>query len=177
MRWPTPGTAFNAVARQLGLNWRTVRKYATVSSWQDCVRRPHPRVPSTLDPYLQYLQQRWDEGEHNAKLLHAKLKAKVSSVTISGWRWPSHRYAAALPWTSRIYIPHHHAKVAAGSHQPTPPDCLATERLRRLLAHCPELDRAHTLVRTFATMIDMRNPGQLPDWLDQLDAGCPDCPA
>jgi Transposase len=64
------GRAYNSVARQLGLDWRTVRKYATASSWQECVRRPRPRVPSPLDRYLEYLQQRWDEGEHSAKVLH-----------------------------------------------------------------------------------------------------------
>ncbi|MDQ0764955.1 hypothetical protein [Streptomyces canus] len=39
------------------------------------VRRP-PRRPSTLDPYLDYLQQRWDEGEHSAKILHQELLTK-----------------------------------------------------------------------------------------------------
>jgi hypothetical protein len=48
------GRAYNAVARQLELNWRTVRKYATASNWQECVRR-RPRVPSALDRYLEYL--------------------------------------------------------------------------------------------------------------------------
>ena len=28
------GRAYNSVARELGLNWRTVRKYATASNWQ-----------------------------------------------------------------------------------------------------------------------------------------------
>jgi hypothetical protein len=70
------GRAYNSVARELGLHWRTVRKYATAASWQECVRRPRLRAPSPLDRYLQYLQQRWDEGEHSAKVLHEELKAK-----------------------------------------------------------------------------------------------------
>jgi transposase len=69
------GRAYNSVASELGLDWRTVRKYATASSWQECVRR-RPRVPSPLDRYKDYLQQRWDEGEHTAKVLHEELKAK-----------------------------------------------------------------------------------------------------
>ncbi|OJF13112.1 transposase [Couchioplanes caeruleus] len=43
------------------------------------------------------------------------------------------------------------------------------ERLQRLLTHCPELDRAHTLVRAFAAMFDSGGPGALPDWLNQLE--------
>jgi hypothetical protein len=43
------------------------------------------------------------------------------------------------------------------------------ERLQRLLAHCPELDRTHTLVRAFAATFDTGDPGALPDWLSQLE--------
>jgi len=39
------------------------------------MRRP-PRKPSTLDPYLDYLRQRWDEGQHSAKILHEELQTK-----------------------------------------------------------------------------------------------------
>lgn len=56
------------MARELGLDRRTVRKYARARTWQEAMRRP-PRKPSTLDPYLDYLRQRWDEGQHSAKAL------------------------------------------------------------------------------------------------------------
>ncbi|GLZ02415.1 group II intron reverse transcriptase/maturase [Actinoplanes sp. NBRC 103695] len=46
------GRAYNSVGCELGLNWRTVRKYAAASTWQECMRRPRPRVPSPLDRYL-----------------------------------------------------------------------------------------------------------------------------
>ncbi|MFE5946903.1 hypothetical protein [Streptomyces sp. NPDC056480] len=38
-------------------------------------RRP-PRKPSTLDPYLDYLQQRWDQGQHSAKILREELQTQ-----------------------------------------------------------------------------------------------------
>ncbi len=44
------------------------------------------------------------------------------------------------------------------------------QRLQRLLANCPELDRAHTLVRAFAAMFDTSDPAQLPGWLHELEA-------
>ncbi|MEV0694681.1 transposase [Streptomyces sp. NPDC050388] len=44
----------------------------------------------------------------------------------------------------------------------------AAEGLRRLLEHCPELDRTHDLVRQFAAMLDARDAAPLPDWLEQL---------
>ncbi|MFD7168517.1 transposase [Streptomyces violascens] len=42
------------------------------------------------------------------------------------------------------------------------------ERLSRLLDHCPELQRAHTLVREFAAMLDAQDAALLPAWLDRL---------
>ncbi|WP_406483587.1 transposase [Streptomyces sp. NBC_01615] len=52
------GRSFNAAARQLGLNWRTVRKYAAAATWQECLRRTRTHRPASLDPYLEYLRQR-----------------------------------------------------------------------------------------------------------------------
>jgi transposase len=70
------GRSINAAARELGLDWRTVRKYARAATWDECVRRPRPRRPTNLDPYLDYLRLRWEEGEHSAKVLHQELVAK-----------------------------------------------------------------------------------------------------
>ncbi|MGW0732427.1 hypothetical protein [Streptomyces sp. NPDC002851] len=52
------GRSLSAVAPELGLDRRTVRKYARAGTWQEVMRRP-PRKPSILDPYPDYLQQRW----------------------------------------------------------------------------------------------------------------------
>jgi transposase len=54
--------------------------------------------------------------------------------------------------------------------QPATADLDTAERLQRLLAHCPELDRTHALVHAFAAMFDIGDPGPLPDWLGQLEA-------
>ncbi|WP_411111523.1 transposase [Streptomyces sp. c-19] len=69
------GRSHSSVARELGLDRRTVGKYARARTWQEVMRRP-PRKPSSLDPYLDYLQQRWDEGQHSAKILHEELRTK-----------------------------------------------------------------------------------------------------
>ncbi|MGW0656915.1 terminase gpP N-terminus-related DNA-binding protein [Streptomyces umbrinus] len=74
------GRSVSAIARELGLNRRTVHKYARASSWQEVVRRPRLRPPTALAPYLDYLRQRWDEGEHSATILHQELVAKGSGL-------------------------------------------------------------------------------------------------
>lgn len=70
------GRSLSAIARELGLNRRTVAKYARATSWQDCVRRTPPRRSTSLDPYLEHLRQRWEEGEHTATVLHQEIVAK-----------------------------------------------------------------------------------------------------
>ncbi|MDQ0773200.1 transposase [Streptomyces aurantiacus] len=55
------GRSYSSAARALGLDRRTVRKYARARTWHETVRRP-PRSPFTLDPYFDYLQQRWGRG-------------------------------------------------------------------------------------------------------------------
>ncbi|MFI1401135.1 hypothetical protein [Streptomyces sp. NPDC020681] len=70
------GRSTNAAARELGLDWRTVRKYARATNWHKCVRRTRPRWPTSLDLYLEYLRLRWEEGEHSATALHPEVVAK-----------------------------------------------------------------------------------------------------
>ncbi|MGW4898012.1 ISL3 family transposase [Kitasatospora sp. NPDC004240] len=162
------GRTYSVAARELGLDRRTVRKYARAHTWHEVMRRA-PRRPSALDPYLDYLQQRWDEGERSAKTLHQELlgkgylghyqRVKMALAPLRRGlpldepreRPPSPREAAR--WI--ITAPHRHSLQTG-------------QRLRRLLDHCPELRLTHDLVRQFATMLDARDGTPLPGWLDQL---------
>jgi transposase len=163
------GRSYHSIARELGLNRRTVRKYARATSWQECIRRHCPRRPTPLDPYLGYLRQRWDEGEHNAFVLHQEIAAK-------GYRGHYQQVKLAVqPLRRGLPLEEVHERA------PTPREVarwIATgpdqrglhirERLSRLLEHCPELQRTHELVRAFDTMLDAQDAALLPAWLDQL---------
>jgi transposase len=132
------------------------------------VRRP-PRRPSTLDPYLDFLQQRWDEGEHSAKVLHQELLAKGYLGHYQRVKMAVAPLRRGLPLDEpreRLPSPREAARritMAADRHGPQ-----TAQRLRQLLEHCQELRRTHELVRQFATMLDARDVAPLPDWLDQL---------
>ncbi|MEU9734826.1 ISL3 family transposase [Streptomyces sp. NPDC048002] len=165
------GRSLSAMARELGLNRRTVAKYARATCWQECVRRLPPRRSTSLDPYLDYLRQRWEEGEHTATVLHQEIVAKGYlghyqrvkmaiaplrrglPIDTPGERPPSPRQVARWITTATTRRSPH-----------------TTEALRRLFAHCPELDRTHDLVRQFAAMLDARDAAPLPGWLEQLAA-------
>ncbi|MFF1811858.1 hypothetical protein ACFVXW_22455 [Streptomyces sp. NPDC058251] len=160
------GRSLNAAARQLGLNRRTVRKYAQAATWQECVRRSRPRSPTSLDPYLEYLRQRWEEGEYTATVLHQEIVAK-------GYRGHYQRVKMAvaplrrgLPIDTPRERPPSPRQVARWiTTAPSRRGLHAAEALGRLLEHCPELDRTHDLVRQFAAMLDAHDAAPLTDWL------------
>lgn len=159
------------MARELGLNRRTVAKYARAASWQECVRRTPPRRFTSLDPYLEYLQQRWEEGEHTATVLHEEIAAKGYLGHYQRVKMAIAPLCRGLPINTPRERPPSPRQVARWiTATPSRRGLHATEALRRLLEHCPELDRTHDLVRQFAAMLDARDAAALPDWLDQLAA-------
>ncbi|GGV70230.1 hypothetical protein GCM10010277_81040 [Streptomyces longisporoflavus] len=163
------GISLHAAAHQLGLNRRTVGTYARAATWQECVCRTRSRRPSSLDPYLEYLRQRWEAGEHSATVLHKEIVAK-------GYRGHYQRVKMAIaplrrglpidtprerpPWPRQVARWISTAPSRRGLH--------ATEALRRLLECCPELEQTHDLVRQFAAVLDSREATLLTHWLEQI---------
>jgi transposase len=162
------GRSHSSVARELGLNRRTVSKYARARTWQEVVRRP-PRKFSTLDPYLDYLQQRWDEGQHSAKILHEELQIKGYLGHYQRVKMAVAPLRRGLPIDEpreRPPSPREAARwITTHPHRRSPH---INDRLPRLLDHCPELRTAHDLVHRFAAMLDNRDATSLPEWLDDL---------
>ncbi|MFJ2746241.1 ISL3 family transposase [Streptomyces sp. NPDC087440] len=162
------GRSHSSVARELGLNRRTVSKYARAQAWQEVVRRL-PRKASTLDPYLDYLQQRWDEGQHSAKVLHEELQIKGYLGHYQRVKMAVAPLRRGLPIDEpreRPPSPREAARwITTHPHRRNPH---INDRLPRLLDHCPELRTANDLVRRFAAMLDHRDATSLPEWLDDL---------
>lgn len=137
------GTArsISAIARELGLNRRTVAKYARAACWQECIRRTPPSRSTTLDPYLEYLQQRWDEGEHTATVLHQEIAAKGYGGHYQRVKMAIAPLRRGLPIDTPRERPPSPRQVARWiTTTPLRRSLHATEALRRLLEHCPELD-------------------------------------
>ncbi|MFE2973138.1 ISL3 family transposase [Streptomyces sp. NPDC059340] len=162
------GHSYSAMARELGLDRRTVRKYARARTWQEVMRRP-PRKPSTLDPYRDYLQQRWDEGEHNAMVLHEELRSKGYLGHYQRVKMAIAPLRRGLPLDQPRERPPSPREAARWiTTHPDRRSLHTTDRLHRLLEHCPELKRTHHLVRRFAAMLDNHDAAPLPSWLDEL---------
>ncbi|MFF4527622.1 ISL3 family transposase, partial [Streptomyces bluensis] len=162
------GRSYSSVARELGLDRRTVRKYARARTWQEVMRRP-PRKPSALDPYRDYLQQRWDEGEHNAMILHGELRNKGYLGHYQRVKMAIAPLRRGLPLDQPRERPPSPRETARWiTTHPDRRSHHVTHRLHRLLERCPELKRTHDLVRRFAAMLHNRDASSLPAWLDEL---------
>lgn len=66
------GYNVSAIARQMDLSRETVRTFLHSETFPE--RRARARRPGTLDPYERYLQQRWQEGYHNAAQIFREIK-------------------------------------------------------------------------------------------------------
>jgi transposase len=66
------GCPIGAIARQLNLSRTTVYRYLSMSSLPERSARPHRA--SILDPFVDYLRQRWTAGCRNASQLWREIK-------------------------------------------------------------------------------------------------------
>ena len=69
------GVALRVIARQLPLDRNAVRRYARAATWQETVPT-WPKHPGIIAPYHDYLQQRWNEGEHSPTALHREITTR-----------------------------------------------------------------------------------------------------
>jgi transposase len=63
-----------AIAQETGLHPQTVS--ISLKAGQFPERAPHLSRSRVLEPYLEYLRQRWEQGEHNGRLLFEEIRAQ-----------------------------------------------------------------------------------------------------
>jgi transposase len=72
------GMGQRAIARQVQMSRRIVQRYLSSNSFPERAPGSGLRAPgkSKLDPYLGYLRQRWNAGEHSGSRLCAEIKER-----------------------------------------------------------------------------------------------------
>lgn len=158
------GAGFRQIARHLGWSHNTVSRYAHAATWQELMTTQKQR-PSLLDPFKAYLTERIDGGCLKAKLLHREVTAQgfTGGYGIVRAFVERHRDQPDLRIVPRPLSP----RQVTGwicRH----PDNLTdhdTNRLHDVLAHCPELNAAAGLVRSFGEIMTHRYGHRLTDWI------------
>lgn len=161
------GWSQTRIAETLHLDRKTVRVW--LRSGQPPAWR-QPTKGSRLDPFLDHLRQRWDDGCHNAAQLWREIKScgftgqrtlvrnwarplrqavrSAASMASASWAVPSRRRAAWLVIADEQEIdPTEQAFVSA------------------LIARLPELGRTITVARAFRAMVRGQRAGELDNWL------------
>ncbi|MEU6711677.1 ISL3 family transposase [Nonomuraea sp. NPDC046802] len=172
------GHGLREIARQLGLDRKTIRRFAQASSADDLVAKTLTR-DTLLDAHMPYLTQRWTEGCRDIAVLHSELQARGYRGSIrtlyrhllplrSGGPAGPTPAAAAAPNTPPPKIRHVTTWLLRRPDD-LEPDVQAT--LTDIRAGCPQLDRVADHVTTFAKMMtQLRGIQDLDGWLAAVEA-------
>ena len=165
------GLGLRAIARELGVDRKTARRFAHATTGDQAVARAISR-PTVLDRYQPHLHRRWNEGCHDTAVLHAEITAlgyRGSLRTVYRYLQPLRSGTAPAALTpSALKIGEVTSWLLRRAEDLNP-------RQQQLLAdvrgHCAQLDRLAEHVTGFAKMMTKRTGEQhLAGWLERVDA-------
>ena len=175
------GLSRAAAARELNLDIQTVRRFANASCAEELLGKAEHRS-TRLDPFIDLVNQRWNEGVTNAEAITAELR----TLGFKGDAQVVRRYLRPfrLPGTSRSHPdPHRRKPAPAAPAVPKPraiskallthPDRLSEDDaliVKNATAGCAHLERLQQHVRSFAKIMAQRRGQELPAWLEAVEA-------
>ena len=168
------GWSQRAIAQESGLHPQTVAIYLKAGQFPE--RAPHPLRGRVIEPYLDYLQQRWEQGEHNGRLLFEEIRAQGYPAGLT------EVYLAIQPW--RIHGPTAslaRAKVVQQHPSYSPKQTLwllfkekrtAGEQqfVQSLLEQSAMIACTYESVRQFRQILTERDESALPRWAIEAEA-------
>jgi transposase len=175
------GLSRAATAQELNLDIQTVRRFANASCAEELLGKAEHRL-TKLDPYIDLVNQRWNEGVTSAADIAAELRAlgfKGDAQTVRRYLRP-----LRLPGTSPSH-PHPRQRKPAPTAPAVPkpraiskallthPDHLGEDDaliVKNATAGCAHLERLHQYVRSFAKIMAQRRGRELPAWLEAVEA-------
>jgi transposase len=175
------GMSLRKIAEELGLARNTVRKYFRQPPDLP-LPTPRPLRASQLDPYEDYLLERWSQGEQNAAQLHREIRERGYPGCASLVR----AYVRHLRTTTADGSPPRSRKERAKavspralrwllSHKPAKLDEKEQARLEQLLNLSSDVQTVYTLLQAFLQMVRERKHQHLRSWMQQaLQSGIPE---
>ena len=165
------GLGLRAIARELGVDRKTARRFAHATTGDEAVARAISR-PTVLDRYQPHLHRRWNEGCRDTAVLHAEITAlgyRGSLRTVYRYLQPLRSDtapAALIPSALKIGEVTSWLLRRADDLNPRQQQLLADVR-----GHCSQLDRLAEHVTGFAKMMTKRTgEQQLAGWLERVEA-------
>ena len=179
------GASKRRIARLLELSRTTVHRYLDVEGeTSHSLRRARP---SMVDPYLDYLEKRWEEGCSNAKELWREIQEKGYPGTHRQVaRWAYMKRSTPAPTTPKSY----HDRIIKGENSSssraaiilprqirwlfTKPPAKLSDEESKILAHiCNDqtVNTAYELVQQYASMVRSERPEAFEHWYERA-SGC-----
>jgi transposase len=175
------GLSRATAARELSLDIQTVRRFANASCAEELLGKAEHRS-TKLDPFIDLVNQRWNEGVTNAEAITAELRP----LGFKGDAQVVRRYLRPfrLPGTSRSHpdpdrrkpaptVPAVPKPRAISKALLTHPDRLSEDDaliVKNATAGCAHLERLQQHVRSFAKIMAQRRGQELPAWLEAVEA-------
>lgn len=170
------GMSARQIRKETGLSRSTIRKY--LDSVDVPKRAERRRVPSIVDPFVNYLKERWQSGCHNVHALFAEIGQQGYTGSESNLRcffapWRAERPIAQRKDTGR-------AQRNGDRHTPKvtwkevrwavlcPPEHLNADQrqlLQEFLPLHPQLTCARDLLDRFRQMLKEHDPAAFDPWL------------
>jgi transposase len=160
----------SAIGRELGLHQATVRKYLNAATAAELTAVSEQRA-HLVDDYVDYLHQRWNEGERNATALFREIKQQgypggelavqrylrrfrkgLGHAPIPGPKPPSVRQVTSWVMTHPDHL--------------DPRDTIKLQEVRR---RDRDLNRLVKHIRAFAVMMTGRHGDRLEEWITTVE--------
>jgi transposase len=160
------GQSQAAISRALGMERKTIRRWLRRGEFPE--RKPPHRPPPKVSEFADYLQQRWNEGCHNASRLYQEIRLKGYSGKhamlrrfVSGWRKTG---KAKSPLAPQRISPKHAAILVT-----RPADKISDEQqqlLDRIEKQCPEVIDLRKISLGFRAALVADDSNQLRRWVE-----------
>jgi len=161
------GHSKSAISRELDIERKTVRRWLRPGQFPE--RKPPHRRPPRVTEFADYLQQRWNEGCHNASRLYQEIREKgyrgkraMVARFVSGWRKTG---KAASPKAPERIAPRHAAILVT-----RPADKMSDEQQQlfdRIMIQCPEVIALRKLALDFRDALRADESTQLHQWVQR----------
>jgi transposase len=175
------GLSQREISRHLHLSRNTVQRYICSPGFPERAEGSgqRPKGASKLDPYLPYLRDQWDAGNHNGARLFEQIKARgytgcesLLRMRLSEWRaeLPPQRWRGN-PRKPRLFTQKRQRRLssrAASFLMILPPEKLTTKQKQQLEHLCQassDLFITYHLSQDFLTLLKKRQAETLDHWL------------
>jgi transposase len=164
------GGSRNQVARTLGLDIQTVRRFANATTVEEVLAATLERE-SKIDAFKEHLHRRWNEGITSAAALTGEICAQGYTGSVQTVRRYLRRFRGGQPAPTPGATP---PTVRQTSRwlmtRPDRLDPADRDTLQAILDRSPDLARLADHVNDFAVMMTQLQGPRLPEWIAGVEA-------